>query len=484
MTAMTAATLDLLSGGRFRLGLGVSGPQVSEGWHGVRFAEPLARTRAYVEVVRLALARETVRHDGPHHPLPLPDGPGKALRLGLRPAARARAALPRRRRAEEPRAGRRDRRRLAGRLLRPGARRTSSSSTSAPAGPGSGSTSTGFDVVPTVPLSVGADPQASAPTRCGRTPPSTSAAWAAASRTSTSRSPSGWGSREAAAEIQDLYLAGRPRDAEAAVPYALVDRTSLLGDRARVADGLARLAAAGRDDLRAGPVRGDLAGAARRADPRRRGARHWCRDDPQRAPLRRRRGRPQTRCGGSAGRMVSPVSVWTALGEGRRAGWTVSSFLVADGEPGEVVGVVDEDSDLGELLTAARGPSRRVRRQPARPGSSASWPTRSPGQAPAPGRGVPAGGVDGVGRGARSSLGSAGWIGARLTAGRPATPAGACSCAATVEHVELPTAGGDGLLTHVRGRYRPVRVDGPTGDPDRPRRRLTGRTRGAGTGQP
>ena len=61
MTAMTAATLDSLSGGRFRLGLGVSGPQVSEGWHGVRFAKPLARTREYVEIVRKALARRRSR---------------------------------------------------------------------------------------------------------------------------------------------------------------------------------------------------------------------------------------------------------------------------------------------------------------------------------------------------------------------------------------------------------------------------------------
>ena len=56
LTAMTAATLDTLSGGRFRLGLGVSGPQVSEGWHGVRFDKPLARTREYVDIVRMALA--------------------------------------------------------------------------------------------------------------------------------------------------------------------------------------------------------------------------------------------------------------------------------------------------------------------------------------------------------------------------------------------------------------------------------------------
>jgi F420-dependent oxidoreductase-like protein len=85
MTAMTAATVDLMSGGRFRLGLGVSGPQVSEGWHGVRFDRALARTREYVDVVRLALRYEDVEYQGEHYQLPLPDGPGKALRLGTRP---------------------------------------------------------------------------------------------------------------------------------------------------------------------------------------------------------------------------------------------------------------------------------------------------------------------------------------------------------------------------------------------------------------
>ena len=58
MTAMTAATIDQISNGRFRLGLGTSGPQVSEGWHGVRFGKQLLRTREYVDVVRKALARE------------------------------------------------------------------------------------------------------------------------------------------------------------------------------------------------------------------------------------------------------------------------------------------------------------------------------------------------------------------------------------------------------------------------------------------
>jgi F420-dependent oxidoreductase-like protein len=85
MTAMTAATLDRITGGRFHLGLGVSGPQVSEGWHGVRFADPLGRTREYVEIVRQALGRKNVEFHGKHFDLPLPDGPGKSLRLLLLP---------------------------------------------------------------------------------------------------------------------------------------------------------------------------------------------------------------------------------------------------------------------------------------------------------------------------------------------------------------------------------------------------------------
>ena len=85
MTAMTAATLDTLSGGRFRLGIGVSGPQVSEGWHGVRFDAPLGRTREYIDIVRLALSRQRVTYDGKHYTLPLPDGPGKALHLIVHP---------------------------------------------------------------------------------------------------------------------------------------------------------------------------------------------------------------------------------------------------------------------------------------------------------------------------------------------------------------------------------------------------------------
>ena len=83
MTAMTAATIDQISNGRMILGIGSSGPQVSEGWHGVRFGKQLARTRDYVAVLRMTLARERLEYSGETLELPLPDGPGKALKLTI-----------------------------------------------------------------------------------------------------------------------------------------------------------------------------------------------------------------------------------------------------------------------------------------------------------------------------------------------------------------------------------------------------------------
>ena len=86
--AMAAITMDHLSGGRFILGLGVSGPQVVEGWYGRPFAKPLARTREYVQVVRDIFARQgPVTSDGPHYPLPYPDGTGlgKPLKSTVHP---------------------------------------------------------------------------------------------------------------------------------------------------------------------------------------------------------------------------------------------------------------------------------------------------------------------------------------------------------------------------------------------------------------
>src|SRR5881397_529632 len=89
LTAMTAATLDLMSGGRFLLGLGTSGPQVVEGWHGEAWGKPLGKTREYVEIVRTILRRQTLEHHGVHYGIPYggpgSTGLGKPLKLMARP---------------------------------------------------------------------------------------------------------------------------------------------------------------------------------------------------------------------------------------------------------------------------------------------------------------------------------------------------------------------------------------------------------------
>src|SRR6201998_934226 len=87
-TAMAAMTMDILSGGRFQLGLGVSGPQVVEGWYGMPFAKPLARTREYIAIVRAILERKgPLTFEGEHYPLPYPSGTGlaKPLKSSIRP---------------------------------------------------------------------------------------------------------------------------------------------------------------------------------------------------------------------------------------------------------------------------------------------------------------------------------------------------------------------------------------------------------------
>lgn len=243
MTAMTAASLDLLSGGRFRLGLGVSGPQVSEGWHGVRFAQPLGRTREYVEIVRSALAGSTVAYDGRHHTLPLPDGPGKALKLTI---TGHRRDLPILIAAVGPKnlelAGEVADGWLAVFLAPSFAREQLDHVARGRSVVGKGID--GFEVVASVPVVVGDDPVA-----CADPVRSYAALYVG-----------GMGSREqnfynqlavrmgyadAAAKVQDLFLARQHRDAMAAVPYEFIDATSLLGPVDRIAAGLERFAAAG-----------------------------------------------------------------------------------------------------------------------------------------------------------------------------------------------------------------------------------------------
>lgn len=243
MTAMTAATIDALSGGRFRLGLGVSGPQVSEGWHGVRFGRPLARTREFVDIVRLAVARKEVAYAGEFYTLPLPDGPGKALRLGFHPP---REHIPTYLAAVGPK-----NLELAGEIadgwlavfyapefaeeqlaaIRAGRARV-------------GKELAGFDVVPSVPVVIGDDVATCAEL----------VRWYAAlyiggmgSRQQNfyNQLATRMGYGDAAGEVQDLYLAKRQRDAAAAVPMELIDRTSLLGPKERIAERMREYAAAG-----------------------------------------------------------------------------------------------------------------------------------------------------------------------------------------------------------------------------------------------
>jgi F420-dependent oxidoreductase-like protein len=261
MTAMTAATLDTLSGGRFRLGLGVSGPQVSEGWHGVRFDRPLARTREYVEITRRALRRETVRYDGQHYRLPLPDGPGKALKLIVHPV---RERIPVYLAAIGPK-----NLELTGEIadgwlavfFSPEHSRESLDAIRAgrakAAGAGSGPGMEGFDIVPTVPVVVGDDVAAAADPVRGY----------------AALYVGGMGSREqnfynalarrmgfeqAAAEVQEKYLARDYAGAEAAVPFEFIDGTSLLGPAERIADRMQAYAEAGVTTLTVAPHAGEL----------------------------------------------------------------------------------------------------------------------------------------------------------------------------------------------------------------------------------
>ncbi|GAA3385120.1 LLM class F420-dependent oxidoreductase [Cryptosporangium minutisporangium] len=248
--AMHALTLDHLSGGRFALGLGVSGPQVVEGWYGEPFAKPLARTREYVRIVRQVLAREApVVNDGPHHPLPY-RGPG-ALGLGkpLRPITHPlRADLPILLGAEgpknvalageiadgwiavfySPRVGPVYAEWLAEGLARPGARRTQET----------------FEVVANCQIVLTDD----------RRPALDALKPSLAHYIGGMGAPgmnfhadlftrAGFG--DAVAEIGALFQSGQRAEAVAAVPDALVDEVSIVGDADHVRAEVARREEAG-----------------------------------------------------------------------------------------------------------------------------------------------------------------------------------------------------------------------------------------------
>jgi F420-dependent oxidoreductase-like protein len=233
-TAMTAATLDLMSGGRFLLGLGTSGPQVVEGWHGQRWGKPLGKTREYVEIVRTILRRETLEHHGEHYDIPYAGegstGLGRPLKLMLHPL---RAEIPIYLAALGPKNVA-----LAAEIADGWLPIFFSPDRFADVfGPSLNGVRKGFDIAPSVQVVVGSDVQA------GRD----------ALKPLLALYLGGMGSRKAnfyntlarrygyeaeAERIQELYLSGHPRDAAAAVPDALVDEIALVGERERIADRL------------------------------------------------------------------------------------------------------------------------------------------------------------------------------------------------------------------------------------------------------
>ncbi len=232
--AMTAATLDLLSGGRFLLGLGTSGPQVVEGWHGQPWGKPLGKTREYVEIVRAALRREVVAHEGEHYRIPW-DGPGatglgKPLKLMLRPL-----------RSEIPIY-----------LAALGPKNVALAAEIADGwlpifvdpehfddafGPSLAPAPDGFEIAATASVLVGDD----VPALRDALRPYVAlyvGGMGAKGRNFYNALVRRYGWEEEAERIQELYLAGKQREAIAAVPDELVDAVSLVGPKERIAERL------------------------------------------------------------------------------------------------------------------------------------------------------------------------------------------------------------------------------------------------------
>jgi F420-dependent oxidoreductase-like protein len=233
LAAMTAATLDLMSGGRFLLGLGTSGPQVVEGWHGEAWGKPLAKTREYVELVRAALRRETLEHDGEHYQVPYrgagATGLGKPLKLMVRPL---RADIPIYLASLRPKSVE-----LAAEIadgwlpifFSPERARTTFPVSFA---------RDGLDIAACVPAVLSDDVSSA---RNALKPYYALYVGGMGARGSNfyNELVRSYGFEVEAETIQTLFLDGKQREAAAAVPDALIDEMALVGPRERIADRLA-----------------------------------------------------------------------------------------------------------------------------------------------------------------------------------------------------------------------------------------------------
>jgi F420-dependent oxidoreductase-like protein len=264
MTAMTAATLDNLSNGRMILGIGSSGPQVAEGWHGQRFAKQLARTREYVAILRKALARERLEFKGETYELPLPDGPGKALKLMIPPVQEH---MPIYIAAIGPKNTQ-----LTGeiadgwmptffspehvgefrKLLEEGAARADNGK----------KIDDSFDIAPNVSLCISDDIDAA---RDVMRPLLALYVGGMGSREKNFYNAlvRRYGFEEAADEVQDLYLSGKKDEAAAALPADLIDKTALVGPVDRVRERLELYREAGVGTLITTPIAPDMEGRSK-----------------------------------------------------------------------------------------------------------------------------------------------------------------------------------------------------------------------------
>jgi F420-dependent oxidoreductase-like protein len=253
-TAMTAATLDLLSGGRFLLGLGLSGPQVVEGWHGQPYGKPLAKSREYVDIVRQILRREKpLEHHGEHYDIPYTGadatGLGKPLKLIIHPH---RSHIPIYLAAIGPRNVA-----LAAEIadgwlpvfFSPSRFQETYGDVFARTDVGS------FDIAPTVSVVLGDDVDA-----CRDLVKPGLALYiggmGARGRNFYNDLACRYGFEAAAKQIQDLYLDGKKKDATAAVPDELVDEVALCGPKERIAERL--------EAWRASPVTTLIVGSSQR----------------------------------------------------------------------------------------------------------------------------------------------------------------------------------------------------------------------------
>ncbi|HLZ22431.1 MAG TPA: LLM class F420-dependent oxidoreductase [Ktedonobacterales bacterium] len=238
-TAMTAATLDLLSGGRVLLGLGVSGPQVVEGWHGQPYGKPLVRTREYIEILRMIWAREqNLEYQGQEYTIPIEGGTGlgKPLRLTIHPL---RKRIPIYLAAIGPKNIE-----LAGEIadgwlpIFYSPARESLSLGPLDAGLAKRTAEEPFDIAPSVTVVLGDDVDA-----CRDMVRPMLALYiggmGARGKNFYNDLACRYGYEAAAKEIQDLYLDGKKKAAAAAVPDSLVDEVALCGPKERIAELLA-----------------------------------------------------------------------------------------------------------------------------------------------------------------------------------------------------------------------------------------------------